>query len=159
MSIQVGDKIPATEVTIMEPEGPKKVVLADEFAGKRIVLFAVPGAFTPTCDAQHLPGFVAAVDDFMAKGIDGICCLSVNDVFVMNAWGESQQADRLVMVADSDGSFTKAVGFDVDLSAFGLGLRSQRYAMLLDDGVVTHMGVEPGPGLDVSSAEAMLALV
>lgn len=158
MTIQVGEKIPATEVTIMAPEGPKKVSLATEFAGKRIVLFAVPGAFTPTCDAQHLPGYVAAVDDFIAKGVDGVVCVSVNDVFVMNAWGESQHADRLAMVADSDGSFTKAVGLDVDLSAFGLGLRSNRYAMLVNDGVVTQLAVEPGPGLGVSSAEAMLAL-
>ena len=158
MTIQVGEKIPDVEVTIMGENGPKSVSLAAESAGKRVVLFAVPGAFTPTCTAQHLPGFVSSVDDFLAKGISGVVRLAVNDVFVVTAWGEMQGADRLVMAADSDGSFTRAVGLQVDLSAFGLGERSQRYAMLLEDGVVKQLCVEPGSGLTVSSAENLLAL-
>ncbi len=159
MTIQVGEKVPDIDVTIMGEDGPKKVSLVAESAGKKVILFAVPGAFTPTCTAQHLPGYVRTADDFFAKDVSGIVCISVNDVFVVSAWGEMQGADRLVMAADSDGSFTRAVGLQVDLSAFGLGERSQRYAMLLDDGVVKHLCVEPGPGLTVSSAESMLALV
>lgn len=159
MTICTGDKIPAVDLMIMTGEGPRAFSLATACEGKRVVLFAVPGAFTPTCSARHLPGFVESVDAFAAKGIDDIYCLSVNDAFVMGAWGESQQADRISMLADSAAAFTQAVGLDVDLSDFGLGIRSQRYAMLIDDGVVTHLNIEPGPGLEVSSATAMLALV
>lgn len=159
MMIQVGETIPDTKVRIMMEKGPKAVSLTSECAGRRVLLFAVPGAFTPSCTMQHLPGYVHAVDDFIAKGVDSIICLSVNDSFVMAAWGESQQASRLTMAADSDASFTRAVGLEVDLSSFGLGVRSQRYAMLLDNGVVTHLCVEPGSKVDVSSAASMLALI
>lgn len=159
MAIRAGEKIPDVDMMLMTGEGPRAFSLASAADGKRVVLFAVPGAFTPTCSARHLPGFVDSVEAFMAKGIDDIYCLSVNDVFVMGAWGESQQADRISMLADSAAAFTHAVGLDVDLSDFGLGIRSQRYAMLIENGVVSQLNIEPGPGLEVSSAAAMLALI
>lgn len=159
MTISIGEKIPDIAMTVMTGEGPRTFSLASACDGKRVVLFAVPGAFTPTCSARHLPGFVDSVGAFMAKGIDDIYCLSVNDVFVMGAWGESQQADRISMLADGAAAFTRAVGLDVDLSDFGLGIRSQRYAMLIENGVVSQLNIEPGPGLEVSSAAAMLALI
>lgn len=159
MTIRTGEKFPDIDMMVMTADGPRAFSLATACVGKRVVLFAVPGAFTPTCSARHLPGFVNSVDAFLAKGIDDIYCLSVNDVFVMGAWGESQQADRISMLADSAAAFTQAVGLDVDLSDFGLGIRSQRYAMVVENGVVSHLNVESGPGLDVSSAAAMLALI
>ena len=128
----------------------------DLFAGKKVVLFAVPGAYTPTCSMAHLPGFVVKADEIFAKGVDSIVCLSVNDVFVMDAWGQDKNADALVMAADGNGDFTKAVGLELDATGFGMGVRSQRYAMVVDDGVVSSLHVEAPGKFEVSSAEAVL---
>jgi peroxiredoxin len=125
------------------------------FANKKIVLFAVPGAFTPTCSVSHLPGYVVAADEFKAKGVDEIICLSVNDAFVMNAWGESQNAEHIMMLADGDGSYTKALGLSMDTASFG-GVRSQRYAMIVDNGVVTSLHIEQAKAFEVSKAEFIL---
>jgi peroxiredoxin len=125
------------------------------FANKKIVLFAVPGAFTPTCSVSHLPGYVVAADEFKAKGVDEIICLSVNDAFVMNAWGESQNAEHIMMLADGDGSYTKALGLSMDTAGFG-GVRSQRYAMIVDNGVVTSLHIEQAKEFEVSKAEFIL---
>jgi len=156
MTIQVGDKIPEGMFTIMGAEGPTGISTADIFAGKKVVLFAVPGAFTPTCSAAHLPGFVVHVDDIKAKGVDTVACMSVNDVFVMHAWGQSDNADHLMMLADGNGDFTKAVGLELDGTGFGMGTRSKRFAMIVDDGVVSLLNVDAG-ALEGSSAEAILA--
>lgn len=158
MTIATGDKLPNVDLYRMEADGPEKVSSADLFAGKKSVLFAVPGAFTPTCSQAHLPGYVVKADDLLAKGVDQIICLSVNDAFVMDAWGRQQNADgKVQMLADADGAFTRAVGLEFDLSARGLGRRSQRYAMIIDDGVVTQLNVEESGKLEVSDAETMLA--
>lgn len=125
------------------------------FANKKVVLFAVPGAFTPTCSASHLPGYVVSADELKAKGIDAIVCLSVNDAFVMSAWGESQNAENIMMLADGDGSYTKALGLSMETAGFG-GLRSQRYAMVIDDGIVTSLHVEKPKAFEVSKAEVIL---
>ncbi len=125
------------------------------FANKKVVLFAVPGAFTPTCSVAHLPGYVVAADDFKAKGVDAIICLSVNDAFVMNAWGESQNAENIMMLADGDGSYSQALGLTMETASFG-GLRSQRYAMVIDNGVVTGLFVEEPKAFEVSKAENVL---
>jgi peroxiredoxin len=127
----------------------------DIFANKKVVLFAVPGAFTPTCSAAHLPGYVVSFDEFKAKGVDTIICLSVNDAFVMNAWGTSQNAENITMLADGDGSYTKALGLTMDTALFG-GLRSQRYAMIIDNGIVSSLHLEAPKSFEVSKAEAML---
>lgn len=156
MTIKVGDKIPEARMKIMGENGPKDITTTELFSGKKVVLFALPGAFTPTCSAAHLPGFVALADKIKAKGVDDIVCLSVNDVFVMAAWGKSQNAEELKMIADGNGEFTRAVGLELDGSGFGMGLRSQRYAMILEDGKVTALNVEPGPGLEASSAEKIM---
>ncbi|MBK7972852.1 MAG: peroxiredoxin [Deltaproteobacteria bacterium] len=158
MAIQAGEKLPADlKLKEMGESGPKDVTVGDVFGGKKVVLFAVPGAFTPTCSAKHLPGFLEKADDLKKKGVDEIVCLSVNDAFVMGAWGENQKASGKVrMLADGNGDFTKAVGLTLDGSGFGMGLRSQRYAMIVQDGVVKELLVEPGPGLNVSSAESVL---
>ena len=129
---------------------------ADLFADKKVVLFAVPGAFTPTCSAAHLPGYVVLADEFKAKGVDAIICLSVNDGFVMNAWGEAQNAENIMMLADGDGSYTKALGLSMDTASFG-GVRSQRYAMIIDNGVVTSVHIEQPKSFEVSKAEVILA--
>ena len=128
---------------------------AELFANKKVVLFAVPGAFTPTCSAAHLPGYVVAADQFKAKGVDAIICLSVNDAFVMNAWGESQNAEHIMMLADGDASYTKALGLEMDTAGFG-GMRSQRYAMIIDNGVVTGLHIEQPKAFKVSKAEFIL---
>jgi peroxiredoxin len=128
---------------------------AELFAAKKVVLFAVPGAFTPTCSAAHLPGYVVSADEFKAKGVDAIICLSVNDAFVMNAWGESQNAENIMMLADGDGSYTKALGLDMDTGGFG-GVRSQRYAMIIENGTVTSLHVEQAKSFEVSKAEVIL---
>jgi peroxiredoxin len=154
MTIQVGDKIPEGMFTVMGSEGPTGVSTADIFTGKKVVLFAVPGAFTPTCSAAHLPGFVVHVDDIKAKGVDTVACMSVNDVFVMHAWGQS--AEHLMMLADGNATFTEALGLVLDGSGFGMGTRSQRFAMIVDDGVVSLLNVDAG-ALEASSAEAILA--
>ena len=156
MTIQVGDKIPEGMFTVMGAEGPTGLSTEDLFAGKKVVLFAVPGAFTPTCSAAHLPGFVVHVDEIKAKGVDTVACMSVNDVFVMHAWGQSANAEHIQMLADGNGTFTEALGLVLDGSGFGMGARSQRFAMIVDDGVVTLLNVDAG-ALEGSSAEAILA--
>jgi peroxiredoxin len=156
MTIQVGDKIPEGMFTVMGAEGPAGLSTADLFGGKKVVLFAVPGAFTPTCSAAHLPGFVVHVDDIKAKGVDTVACMSVNDVFVMHAWGQSANAEHIQMLADGNGTFTEALGLVLDGSGFGMGSRSKRFAMIVDDGVVTLLNIDEA-ALDGSSAEAILA--
>jgi peroxiredoxin len=156
MSIKVGDKIPAATLKVMGEKGPENLTTEALFSGKKVVLFAVPGAFTPTCSAAHLPSFVVNADKIKAKGVDTIVCLSVNDAFVMDAWGKAQNAEELVMAADGNGEFTKAVGLELDGSGFGLGHRSQRYAMIVDNGKVTALNVEKGGAYEVSSAEAIM---
>lgn len=158
MTIQVGSRIPSATLTQMGADGPQPVSTDDYFKGRKVVLFAVPGAFTPTCSAQHLPGFTANADALRGKGVDAIACIATNDVFVMDAWGKAQSAGGKVdMLADGSGEFTKAMGLEFDLSARGLGVRSQRYALVADDGVVTGLHVDEGGGLDKSSAESILA--
>lgn len=156
MSIKVGDKIPAATLKVMGEKGPQDLTTDALFSGKKVVLFAVPGAFTPTCSAAHLPSFVVNADKIKAKGVDTIVCLSVNDAFVMDAWGKAQNAEELVMAADGNGEFTKAVGLELDGSGFGLGHRSQRYAMIVEDGKVTVLNVEKGGAYEVSSAESIM---
>ncbi len=159
MTIQVGDKIPGVTLHQMTEDGPAGLSTDELFSGKTVVLFALPGAFTPTCSAKHVPGFVRHADALKAKGVDSIACLSVNDAFVMGAWGKDQGVgDKVAMIADGSADFTKAVGMELDLTARGLGLRSRRYAMVVEDGVVKTLKVEENPsGLDVSSAESILA--
>lgn len=157
MPITVGDKIPETILKKMGENGPEDVSTGDIFAGKKVVLFAVPGAFTPGCSMTHLPGYVVNADQIKARGIDTIACVSVNDAFVMSAWGKAQNADEILMLADGNGDFTKALGLELDATGFGMGKRSQRYAMIVDDGVVKTLKVEEGPGIDVSAAEKILA--
>lgn len=156
MSIQEGDKLPDATLHTMQEGRPTPVTTSDLFGGKKVVLFAVPGAFTPTCSQAHLPGYVVNADEIKGKGVDSIICLSVNDAFVMGAWGESANAEALQMVGDGNGEFTKALGLEMDGSGFGLGTRSQRYAMIVDDGTVTKLAVEDPGQLDVSAAEAIL---
>ena len=157
MTIAVGDRLPSATLTKVTSDGPDQVSTADFFAGKRVALFSVPGAFTPTCSAKHLPGFVEKADELRAKGVDVIACTAVNDAFVMKAWGQSAEVgDTVTMLADGNGDFARAVGLEMDGSKFGMGLRSQRYSMLVDDGVVGQLNVE-GPGeFRVSSAEHLL---
>ena len=158
MTIKAGDKMPSGVLTHMTKDGPQKITTEQLFGGKKVVLFSVPGAFTPTCDAKHLPGFVQHAAEFKAKGIDTIACLAVNDVFVMNAWGKaSNVGDKILMLADGNGEFTKAMGLEFDGAVVGLGMRSQRYSAIIEDGVVTSLDVEEKPGVDVSSCENTLA--
>jgi peroxiredoxin len=159
MTIKTGDKIPACTLKTMGEKGPVDITTKDIFDGKKVVLFAVPGAFTPGCSMTHLPGYVVNADKIKAKGVDTIVCLSVNDAFVMGAWGKAQNAEELLMLADGNGEFTAALGLELDGRGFGLGMRSQRFAMVVDNGTVTHLNVEAGPGVDVSSAETILALL
>jgi peroxiredoxin len=157
MSIKVGDKLPEATFMEMTSDGPQPRTTADIFGGKTIALFAVPGAFTPTCSARHLPGFIDKADEFKGKGVDEIVCTSVNDVFVMGAWGKSADAGETVrMLADGNGAFASAVGLELDGSGFGMGKRSQRYSMLVKDGVVEELNVEQGPEFKVSSADYLL---
>ena len=157
MTIKAGERIPSVTLTHMTSDGPGEISTDELFGGKKVVLFALPGAFTPTCSAAHLPGFVANADKLREKGVDDVVCLSVNDAFVMDAWGKAQNADAIHMVADGNGDFAKAVGLELDLVARGMGVRSQRYAMIVDDGVVGVLNVDEPAKLDKSSAEAMLA--
>lgn len=158
MAISVGERIPDVKLMTMTDEGPRPVQSGDVLGKGRVVLFAVPGAFTPTCSDHHLPGFVLRADDIRAKGVDTIACVAVNDAFVMGAWGQSQNTgDAVLMLADGNGEFAAEMGLELDGSGFGLGTRSQRYAAILDDGVVTELMVESAPGLDVSSADSVLA--
>jgi peroxiredoxin (alkyl hydroperoxide reductase subunit C) len=155
--IKIGDKIPAMKLMAATPEGPREADTAEIFGPGKVVLFAVPGAFTPTCSAKHLPGFVEHLDAIKAKGVDRIVCLSVNDVFVMGAWAKDQKTgEGIIMLADGSAAFTKALGLELDLVARGLGVRSQRFALIAKDGVVTHLAVEEAGGFDVSRAEAIL---
>ena len=157
MSISQGDAVPDVTVQMMKDGRPGPVSLRDLTAGKKVVLFAVPGAFTPTCSLQHLPGFVSKADEIKAKGVDEIICTAVNDAFVMDAWGKSAPADAISMVADGNGDLASALGLEMDGSGFGLGTRSQRYAMVIDDGVISKLAVEAPGQFEVSSAEAILA--
>ena len=156
MTIKVGDKVPSVNLAHMTESGPGGLASDDLFGGKKVVMFAVPGAFTPTCSAAHLPGFVANADKIKAKGVDDIVCISVNDAFVMDAWGKAQNADAIHMVADGNGEFAKAAGLELDLVGLGLGMRSQRYAMVVEDGVVTHQHVDEPPKVEGSGAESVL---
>ena len=158
MSVKVGDSIPSMKLMMGTAEGPKEVSTDDLFKGKKVVMFAVPGAFTPTCSAKHLPGFVQNADAIKAKGVDSVVCVAVNDAFVMGAWGKDQGvSDKVVMVADGSAALTKALGLELDLTARGMGVRSQRYALVVDDGKVTHVAVEAPGGFEVSKAESILA--
>jgi peroxiredoxin len=160
MAIQIGDKIPAcSTLRVMGEKGPQPVTTDDLFAGKKVVLFAVPGAFTPGCSNTHLPGFVVNADKIKAKGVASIICVSVNDAFVMGAWGKAQNAEEILMLADGNADFTKALGLVLDATGFGMGIRSQRFAMVVEDGVVKHLAVESGPGLDVSAAEKVMSVL
>jgi len=156
--ISVGDKLPTEGLKTMGANGPEDVDFGAMTAGKKVVLFSLPGAFTPTCSAKHLPGYVQHADALKAKGVDSICCLAVNDAFVMGAWGQSQGADdKVTMLADGSGVFTKALGLELDLVAAGLGMRGQRFALIAEDGVVTHLAIEEPGAFDVSSAESILS--
>jgi peroxiredoxin len=158
--IKVGDKIPSATLMQMKDGGPKPVTTDQLFAGKKVALFALPGAFTPTCSAKHLPGFIQNSDALKAKGIDIIACVSVNDAFVMGAWGEQQKAgDKVMMLADGNGDFTRALGLELDATKFGMGKRSQRFSMVVDNGVVTQLNVEAPGAFEVSSADHMVALL
>ena len=158
--IKVGDKIPSATLMQMKDGGPKPVTTDQLFAGKKVALFALPGAFTPTCSAKHLPGFIQNSDALKEKGIDAIACVSVNDAFVMGAWGEQQKAgDKVMMLADGNGDFTRALGLELDATKFGMGKRSQRFSMVVDNGVVTQLNVEAPGAFEVSSADHMMALL
>jgi glutaredoxin/glutathione-dependent peroxiredoxin len=157
MAIKVGDKIPSVTLRYLTPEGPKGVSSEEFFGGKKVVLFGLPGAFTRTCSERHLPSYVMHAAELRAKGVDTIACLAVNDPFVMGAWGKQHQADdKVVMLGDGSGDFTRAIGLELDRIKEGMGIRSQRYSMLVDNGVVKALHVEQPGQFDVSSAEAML---
>jgi peroxiredoxin len=158
MAISVGDRIPDVTLRTMTGDGPGAVDSGEVLGKGKVVLFAVPGAFTPTCSDHHLPGFVLRADDILAKGVDSIACVAVNDPFVMGAWGQAQGTEgKVLMLSDGNGEFTAAMGLELDGSGFGLGTRSQRYAAIIDDGVITELMVESTPGLDVSSADSVLS--
>ena len=157
MTIKAGDRMPEGKFKVATPDGPKDLGTGELFKGKNVLLFAVPGAFTPTCDARHLPGYVENADAFKAKGIDTIACMSVNDVFVMKAWGKAQGTDgKVLMLADGNGDYARALGLELDASGFGMGQRSQRFAILVRDGVASQVQVEKGGEFKVSAAEYML---
>jgi peroxiredoxin len=156
MTIQVGDRLPEVPITIATADGPKPTTTTDFFKGKKVALFAVPGAFTPTCSARHLPSYVDKAGELRGKGIDEIACVSVNDPFVMAAWGQRDANDDITMLADGNGEFAEAIGLTMDGSKFGLGKRSQRYSMIVDDGIVEQLNVEAPGEYRTSSAEFML---
>ena len=156
MALGQGDALPKVAVKVMGEKGPEDLNIGEFAADKKVVIFAVPGAFTPTCSAAHLPGFVANADKIKAKGVDAIICLSVNDAFVMNAWGSAQNAEELIMAGDGNGDFTAAMGLTLDGSGFGLGQRSSRYALIAENGVITQLNAEQGGAFEVSSAEAIM---
>ena len=158
MTIQVGDKLPSVTITLATAEGNKPVTTDEFFAGKKVALFALPGAFTPTCSAKHLPGFKQLASEIKAKGVDVIACLSVNDGFVMRAWAEDQAVgDDIVMLADGSGDFTRAIGLELDASGAGMGKRSKRHSMIVEDGVVAALNLEEPGEFKVSAADYMLA--
>jgi len=156
--IKVGDKVPAGKFKTATADGLQDLTTSQLFDGKKVLLFAVPGAFTPTCDAKHLPGYVELADQLRAKGVDAIACLSVNDVFVMKAWGKSGGVgDKVLMLADGNGEYTRALGLSLDATGFGMGERSQRYAMVVENGIVKQLHVETGGEFKVSAADYVLA--
>ena len=158
MAIEIGDKLPESTLTVATSDGPQARTTDEIFAGKKVVLFAVPGAFTPLCSARHLPGYIQSAKEIKARGVDTIVCLAVNDAFVMGAWGEAQNAgEQVLMAADGSAEFTKALGLDFDASKFGMGVRAQRFAAIIDDGVVTTLNVEAPMKFEVSAAETILA--
>ena len=160
MAIKVGDRLPNATFRVMTAEGPKPRTTDDVFKGKKVALFAVPGAFTPGCSKIHLPGYVQHGDELKAKGVSTIACIAVNDAWVMQAWADAQGASgKIVMLADGNAAFTNAMGLSADMSGAGLGTRSQRYAAVIEDGVVTSLEVEPKPGVSVSACEAMVEKV
>ena len=160
MTIKVGDTVPEMKLMTAGPDGPKEESTTSLFAGKKVVMFATPGAFTPTCSAKHLPGFVQHADEFKAKGVDTVICMSVNDPFVMSAWAKDQGVEgKIVMLADGSFALTKAMGLELDLTARGLGTRSQRFALVAVDKKVTHLAIEAPGDFDVSRAESVLQLV
>lgn len=160
MTIKVGDKLPEATFKVMKDGKPSDMTVSELTRGKKVALFAVPGAFTPTCSARHLPGYKEKAADFRAKGVDAIACVSVNDVFVMNAWGKDQQVgEDVLMLADGNGAFAKAVGLEMDGSGFGMGSRSQRYSMVVEDGVVKQLNVEQPGKFEVSAADYMLGQI
>ncbi len=159
MTVKTGDAVPQATMKVMGEKGPQDITTEDIFSGRKVVLFAVPGAFTPTCSAAHLPGYVANADKLKEKGVDTIVCLSVNDAFVMDAWGRDRNAEALLMVADGNGDFTRAMGLELDGTGFGLGMRSQRYALVAEDGVITALHIEAPGAFEVSSAEAILEVL
>ena len=161
MAVNVGDKIPSVDTlrVLGEDGAPKPVDIQEHMAGKKVVMFAVPGAFTPGCSKAHLPGYVVNYDAIKAKGVDAVVCISINDAWVMGAWGEAQNAENLVMLADGSGDLSEAMGLTQDLNGAGLGVRSKRYAMVLNDGVIEHLAVEPSGEITVSSAEAILEVL
>ena len=157
MTIKVGDKMPQGQFTRMGANGPEPVTTDDLFRGKKVVLFSVPGAFTPTCSAKHLPGFIQQADAIKAKGVDTIACMAVNDVFVMGAWGQSSKADgKVIMLADGNGEYARALGLELDASKFGMGTRGKRFSLIVQDGVVKQLNIEPPGEFGVSSAETAL---
>ncbi|MFI4889623.1 MAG: peroxiredoxin [Steroidobacterales bacterium] len=157
MTIKVGERMPAGTFTRMTPDGPQKVTTDSLFKGKTVVLVSVPGAFTPTCDARHLPGYVDNADAIKAKGVDTIACMAVNDVFVMNAWGKhANVGDKVMMLADGNGEYAKALGLELNATAFGMGMRGQRFALFVKDGVATRVNVEAPGEFKVSAADYVL---
>jgi peroxiredoxin len=157
MTIKAGDKMPEGTFTRMTPDGPQKVTTDQLFSGKTVVFFSVPGAFTPTCDAKHLPGFVELADQIKAKGVDTIACTAVNDAFVMNAWGKhGGVGDKILMLADGNAAYAKALGLEMDASKFGMGIRGQRFAIIVKNGIATHVNVEAPGEFKVSAADAVL---
>lgn len=156
MSISEGERLPEATFKVMGEEGPEDLTVDQLCKGRKVVLFAVPGAFTPGCSQTHLPGYVVNADKIKASGVDTIACMAVNDAFVMDAWGKDQNADQILMISDGNGDFIRKTGLEMDASGGGMGTRSRRFAMILDDGVVTHLAVESGGGVDVSAAEKIL---
>ena len=157
MTIKAGDKMPAGEFGVMTDKGPGSMSTDELFAGKKVALISVPGAFTPTCSMSHLPGYVQNAETIQAKGVDTIACMAVNDVFVMSAWGKDQEVgDKVLMLADGNGDYTRALGLELDGTGFGMGMRGQRFALIVDDGVATHVAVEAPAQFEVSKAEAIL---
>jgi len=160
MTINIGDKIPAIELAIMGADGPLSINTNVIFSGKKVLLFALPGAFTPTCSAAHLPGYLTLHDEIKAKGVDTIACLAVNDAYVMGAWGQAQNVgDKVLMLGDGNVDFTRAVGLTIDRTTSNMGIRSQRYAMIVEDGIITHLNIEVAPRFEVSDAQSMLKLL
>jgi peroxiredoxin len=159
MTIKAGDKIPECTLKVMGEKGPKNITTSELFDNKKVVMFAVPGAFTPGCSLTHLPGYVVKADEIKAKGVDSIICMSVNDAFVMDAWGKAQNAEHIIMLADGNADLTKAMGLELDGNGFGMGIRCKRMAMVVDNGVVKHFVIEPPGGIVESSADAILKVL